>query len=317
MDKNRKRGGGAGASPGNRITERIKSALPSMPPSSKKIALYLLENIQAAAFSPIRDLGKSVGVSEASIVRFVQGLGFEGYIDFRHALGEDIKDRLGAEDKIVLSDLNLLTDEKRLRRMSENELQNLKATLDGIDLASIRAIVEGVTKAKKIFVSGFGASANMMRILEYGLLSLRWKDVATITGSISDYYSRLCSFTGADALILITFPPYSREALQVMAHAKKAGGKAYLLTDSPRCPAYCDAEATIFCQNNSLLLTNSYVGLVAVIQVLINMLALKDKKKAASGIREVIRGEREAYQEIARMKADDNRWADEEDLPLE
>ena len=297
--------------------ERIKAALPSMPPSSKRIALYMLENGQTVGFSSTRDLGRRIGVSEASIVRFVQSLGFDGYIDFRHALEEDIRHRLGVADKIALSGLDLLPDEKRLRCLSNNEMSNLKKTLDGLDLASMRSMVCGAAEARRLFVSGFGASTNMVKYFEYGLLGLRWKDVVTVTGSISDYSSRLCSFSSSDVLLLITFPPYSREALQVASHAKKAGGAIYLFTDSPRCPAYPDAAASIICENNSLLLTNSFVGLVAVIQIFINMLALTNKKESAAGIRKVIRGEREAYEEIAEMDTADNRWADEEDSLLD
>lgn len=320
MSKKKKvgEGGTEGEARRGKLTfERIKEALPSMPPTSRRLALYMLENGQTVAFSSTRDLGKRVGVSEASVVRFVQSLGFEGYIDFRHALEEDIKHKLGVADKIVLSDLDLLPDEKRLGRLSDNELENLKKTLDDLDRGSLRTMVDGVSKAGRLFLSGFGASTNMVRILEYGLLGLRWKEVVTLSGSISDFNARLCTFGPADALILITFPPYSREALHVAARVKKVGGALYLFTDSPRCPAYRDAAASIICANNSLLLTNSYVGLVAVLQIFTNMLALTNKKESAAGIREVVRGEREAYEAIARLKVKDNRWIDEEALPLD
>ncbi len=302
-----------GTAPPTTAFDRIKEALPSLKPAGRKIALYLLSNGQTEGFSSTRDLGSRIGVSEASIVRFAQDLGFEGYIDLRRALEVDIRRKLGMADKITLSDLDLLPEAKRFERLRRNELSNLKKTLDEVELRSILAMAKGAAKARKVFVCGFGASSNMAHILEYGLQWLQWVEVVMVTGSVSDYSSRLASFSAQDVMILITFPPYSREIFPVISRAKEAGGELYLITDSLACPAYSEAAAAVLCENNSLLLTNSYVGVVAAIQIFVNMLALTRKAKSAAGIRAVLQSEREAYEKMARVKSSENRWPETED----
>ncbi len=285
--------------------DRIKTALPKMQPTNHKIALYILEKGQTAGFSSTRALARQVGVSEASVVRFAQGLGFKGYNDFRHALQEDIRRKLDIVDKVALSDLDILPAGERLRKLAVNEMRNLKKTLDELDPIELQKMIDGVSRARRLYLGGFGVSTGLIRILEYSLLGILEKDVVAITGSVSDYSPRLHSFTPSDALILMTFPPYSREAIQVGRFAKREGGKLYLFTDSPRCPLYPEADAVARCENNSLLLTNSYVGLLAVVQIFVNMLLLSDKKGATARRRAVRTVESKGYDELADISTEE------------
>jgi DNA-binding MurR/RpiR family transcriptional regulator len=280
------------------ISERIKAALPDMQPVNRKIALYMLENVQSVGLSSIYDLSALIGVSNASIVRFAKGLGFSGYIEFRKVLMEEIKRRLEPEGKVALHDLDVLPQRKQLEKLATNEIRNLSKTLDDLDLAALMRMIEGVGRARRVFLSGFGVSRNMVRILEYALLGVIDKEIVGITGSISDYSPRLRSLGAEDAVFIVTFPPYSREAVQVAGFAKEAGAAVFLFTDSPRCPIYSMAETVITCENNSLLLTNSYVGLVAVVQIFINMLLLNDRTASASRAHDVIEVERKGYADL-------------------
>ncbi len=65
------------------------------------------------------------------------------------------------------------------------------------------------------------------------------------------------------------------------------GAKVFLLTDS-QLPVYATADAVVRCENNSLLLTNSYVGMVAVIQVFINMLFVSSEENLVARMKKVV-----------------------------
>ena len=59
----------------------------------KKIASYILESYDKAAFMTASRLGKKVGVSESTVVRFAAELGFEGYPDMQRSLQKMIRSR--------------------------------------------------------------------------------------------------------------------------------------------------------------------------------------------------------------------------------
>jgi len=280
------------------IIERIKSALPDMPAVNKKIAMYVLENRQSVGFASVDEMSKLIGVSGASIVRFAQDLEFSGYVEFRRAIQDEIKKKLSFGEKISISELDVLPAKKQIEKLFHNEKQNLEKTLSEISVESLTRMIEGIRTSERIFVSGFGVTKNLVQILEYGLVSIQSKNVIKITGSISDYSPRLQSFSSKDCLFILTFPPYSREGLQVANFAKKTGGRVFLFTDSPRCPIYPLADAVIRCEHNSLLLTNSYVGVIAVEQIFLNMILLDDKSTAVSRMQTTINVEQEGYRDL-------------------
>jgi len=256
------------------ILGKIREMLPGMPPNFRKIGSYILDHEQSVAFASIYIISEAVGVSNASMVRFAKSLGLAGYQDFKREIQDEIRHRLGPYDKIALRELDLLPEEKRLQKLFLNEVNNLRNTLDNIKLPELQAMAESIRSSRKIFTSGFGVTRHLVRIFEYTLLSSVSKEVSVISGSVSDYAPMLKSFTSDDAMFLMTFPPYSDEVRHVAKVVKERGGKLHLFTDSAICPVYSLADTVIKCDTNSLLLSNSYVGLVSILNILVHMVFL-------------------------------------------
>lgn len=262
----------------------------------------MLDHYDEIGFASVHDLSKTIGVSNASLVRFTQFLNFTGYKEFRETIQREVKTKLSKDSQIALNELDVLPAKKQLQKLAENEVHNLSKTLKEIDIHTLNKMVESVLASRRIFVSGFGVSRNIMQIFEYALVSMQCKQVISITGSISDYNSRLYSIEKGDALFIMTLPPYSPEAIHAGTYAKNLGSEVFLFTDSPACPLYSLADEVVFCENNSLLLTNSYVGMVAIIQVLINMLLLNGNAALLPTMKSVREDERQGYQFIQAQK---------------
>ncbi len=273
-----------------------------MSPSFHSIALYMLDHYDEIGFASVHDLSKTIGVSNASLVRFTQFLNFSGYKEFREVIQREVKTKLNKDSQIALNELDVLPVKKQLQKLAENEVRNLSKTLKDINIHTLNRMVESVFASKRIFVSGFGVSRNIMQIFEYALVSMQCKQVISITGSISDYNPHLYSITKEDVLFIMTLPPYSSEAIHVGTYAKNLGSDLFLFTDSPACPLYSLADEVVYCENNSLLLTNSYVGMVAIIQVLINMLLLNGNAALLPTMRSVRDEERQGYRFIQAQK---------------
>ncbi len=277
------------------VKERIRETMSSMSPSFQEIGVWLLENYDSVGFTSVHELSKAIGISNASLVRYTQALGFKGYKQFRETVQEEVMTKLKPDPNVALNELDSLTAKKQLQKLADNEISNLAKTLKEVNVQTLEQMVEGILKCRKVYISGFGVSKNIMQIFEYALACMQLKDVQVLTGSISDYSPRLRGLTGDDCLFLMTMPPYSPEAIQVGNYAKQQGAEVFLFTDSPACPMYPLANAVVRCENNSLLLTNSYVGMVAVIQVLINMVLLSSEKNLLPHMKSVIENEQQGY----------------------
>lgn len=284
------------------VRDIIQETLSAMSPSFHSIAVYLLDHYDEIGFASVHDLSKTIGVSNASLVRFTQFLGFSGYKEFRESIQGEVKSKLNKDSQVALNELDVLPAKKQLQKLAENEVRNLSKTLKDINVNTLNQMAHSVFASKRVFVSGFGVSRNIMQIFEYALVSMQCKEIISITGSISDYNPRLFSMKKGDALFVMTLPPYSPEAIHVGTYAKGLGADVFLFTDSPACPLYPLANEVVLCENNSLLLTNSYVGMVAIIQVLINMLLLSGNTELLPTMKSVREDERRGYQFIQAQK---------------
>ncbi|MGE4583635.1 MAG: MurR/RpiR family transcriptional regulator [Sphaerochaeta sp.] len=284
------------------VKERIQETLAHMSPSFVEIGRYLLENYESIGFTSVHELSRIIGVSNASLVRYTQALGFKGYKQFRETVQEEVRSKLKPDPAVALNELDVLPVRKQLQKLADNEISNLTKTLRDLSAQSLLHMAEAVFSCNAIFISGFGVSKNIMQLLEYALLCMQMKNVQTITGSVSDYNPRLKSLKAGDCLFVMTMPPYSPEAIQVATYAKEQGAQVFLFTDSGACPIYPNADAVVCCENNSLLLTNSYVGMVAVIQVFINMLLLSSKENLLPHMKTVVDKERQGYSFIRSHK---------------
>lgn len=260
---------------------QIRKSLPEMPPNYQRIGLYMLDHEHNVAFSSIHLISKSIGVSSATLVRFAKSLNFNGYQDFKRAIQNEIRHRLSPYDKIALSELDLLPEEKRLQKLFHNEYNNIRSTFSDLKLNDLQIMADGIKKARRIFLSAFGATAHVVRIFEYTLVSSLEKEVRVVTGSVSDYAPVLKSFSPDDVMFLMTFPPYSAEICHVAKVVQERGGRFFLFTDSASCPVYAQADRVIRCVTNSLLLTNSFSGLISVLHVLLQMVYLDEKENSA------------------------------------
>jgi DNA-binding MurR/RpiR family transcriptional regulator len=259
------------------ILAKIRKMLPDMPPNFRKIGSYILDHEQTVAFASIYVISSAIGVSNASLVRFAKSLGLEGYQNFKHEVQDEIKHRLSPYDKIALRELDVLPEEKRLHKLFLNEVNNLRNTFDTIKIKDLQVMADSIRNSRKIFICGFGASGHLARVFEYTLMSSVNKDVAVISGSVSDYSPCLRTFTADDVMFIMTFPPYSEEVRHVSRVVKEKNGTLHLFTDSASCPIYSLADAVVKCDTNSLLLTNSYVGLISTLNILVHTVFLGAK----------------------------------------
>ena len=281
------------------ILSTIREKLPEMAPSARKIASYILDNEQGVAFASIHAVGEAAGVSVASLVRFAKGLGLDGYQDLKRRVQEEVRSQLSPYQTIVPKEFEDLPAEQQLQKLFLSEVDNLRLNFEQVRLDQIQAMAHSIRDARRIYISGFGASANIARSFEYTLMTSIDKEVSVITGSVSDYAPRLRSFGSGDLMFILTFPPYSKEVRHVAKVAKTQGGTLNLFTDSANCPIYPLADSVVRCNTNSLLMLNSYVGLFSTLNILVHMVLLVYREESVAARRRTYALQDDGYDTIS------------------
>ena len=76
------------------LLHRMSEMMPEFSKGQKLIANYILQHYERAAYMTALKLGNTVNVSESTVVRFANRLGYEGYPQLQRSLQSHIKNRL-------------------------------------------------------------------------------------------------------------------------------------------------------------------------------------------------------------------------------
>ena len=85
------------------IADLIRQSDSKFSKSQRRIAEYITQHYDRAAFMTAAKLGRVVNVSESTVVRFASELGYEGYPEFQRALREIVKNRLASVQRMELT----------------------------------------------------------------------------------------------------------------------------------------------------------------------------------------------------------------------
>ncbi len=234
----------------------------------KQIAAYVGEHYDKAAYMTAARLGREVGVSESTVVRFVIELGFEGYPDFQRSLKELIRAKLTAVQRIEVTN-SLIGEGDVLEKVLCSDMDKIKRTLEGIDKEAFDAAIKNIIDAKTVYILGMRASSYLAGFLNYSfrMISDNVRLIQTTSGS--ETFEQMMSIGNDDVLIAVSFPRYSKSIIKGVEYAKRAGADVIALTDSESSPIAEQADQLLVAQSDMASFADSLVAPMSVINALI------------------------------------------------
>lgn len=250
------------------ILRFIDENTPSFSKGQKQIAAYIKDHYDKAAYMTAAKLGREVGVSESTVVRFVMKFGFEGYPDFQKSLRELIRAKLTAVQRVEVTN-NLIGEGDVLEKVLYSDIDKIKRTVEGIDRESFNAAVKHIVSAKSIYIIGMRASSYLAGFLNYSLRMISDNVRLIQTTSGSETFEQMMSIGEGDVLIAVSFPRYSKSIIKGVGYAKKAGADVIALTDSKSSPIAEQADQLLVAQSDMASFADSLVAPMSVINALI------------------------------------------------
>lgn len=263
------------------ILGEIQGRFPSFSKGQKRIAQYILDEFDKAAFMTASVLGKTVQVSESTVVRFASELGYNGYPEMQKELQEMVLTRLTSVQRIEVAD-NRLNEQDFLAQTLREDAERIRYTQEHLDKNVFDATVEAMQKAKRIYIIGVRSSAALASFLEYYLRYI-FEDVRLIiSAATSVVFEQLLRLTEEDMLIAISFPRYSSAVLQAMVYARDVGAKTVALTDCDLSPLAEHADFLLTAKSDMISMVDSLVAPMSVINALIVGAANGRKKETTA-----------------------------------
>ena len=259
------------------LINNIQAQYPRFSKGQKLIAKYILENYDKVAFMTACKLGDIVGVSESTVVRFANALGYSGYPKLQAALQELIKNKLTTVQRVEMAK-EYNDDSTILNKVLKSDIDNIKTTMDEIDIKAFEESANKLLKANKIYVIGMRSSFVISQYLGF-YLNIIHDNVQIIRMDMGDAFEQIVRVGKDDVVLAISFPRYSKKSYQVVSYAKEKGAHIISLTDSVFAPVASIADNVLLVKSNMASFVDSLVPALSVANALIISVGMKEKEE--------------------------------------
>lgn len=250
----------------------LQEKVPTFSKGQRRIAAYINEAYDKAAFMTASKLGKTVGVSESTVVRFAVELGFEGYPEMQKAMQEMVLNRLTSVQRIEVTN-DRIGNQDVLSMVLQSDADKLRQTGEMISREDFQAAVKAILGAKRVFVLGVRSTAPLAQFLGYYLNYLFGNVHIVTTSGASEMFEKLVSVNSEDVVIAFSFPRYSTVTVKGAQYCRTTGATVIGLTDSRLSPLGQNCDHVLVAKSDMVSLVDSLVAPLSVANALIVALA--------------------------------------------
>ena len=261
----------------NELLNKIDKNYEQMSKGQKLLADYILKNYDKAVFLTAAKLGKVVGVSESTVVRFATQLGYQGYPGFQKALEELVRNKLNSIQRMEVT-YGRISQSEILASVLQSDIEKIKLTLANMDQNAFELAVDTILNAKRIYVVGIRSCAPLANFLSF-YLNLVFDNVTSVhTNSSSEIFEQLIRIGAEDVIIGISFPRYSMRTLKALEFASNRKAKVITLTDSVHSPMTLYSSCNLIARSDMASIVDSLVAPLSVVNALVVALCMKKQK---------------------------------------
>ena len=265
----------------NELLQKIEDGYQKFSKGQKKLADFIREDYDKAAFLTAAKMGEEVGVSESTVVRFAMALGYDGYPGFQRALGELVRTKLNSIQRMEVT-YGRISQGEILASVLQSDIEKIKLTMEAIDHGSFEMAVDTILKARRIYVIGIRSCAPLASFLSFYLNLIGPNVTAVTTNSSSEIFEQLIRIGEEDVISGISFPRYSMRTLKALEFASNRKAKVITLTDSVHSPMTLYSSCNLIARSDMASIVDSLVAPLSVVNALVVALCMKKQKEVIS-----------------------------------
>jgi DNA-binding MurR/RpiR family transcriptional regulator len=267
--------------PDDYLFRKLNGRIQDLSRNQRTLAKYVLTHYQKVAFSTIRQLAGLTGVSEATIVRFVKTLDFRGYPAFQKEIRRIVRVDLKGTERFKLTHEFRSQEPGPLSGIIQKEFENISYLQEVFDGKEFKKALGAVRKADEVVVVGTRSTASLANHFWFGLakLDIKARRILSVTAETYDYLNKL----DQEALVVVIgFPRYLRELVDLLSFSKGKGVKTIAITDSPFSPLRGDIS--LYTPAESISFVAFHCAPMILINGMLNELSLMDKEKTLKAL---------------------------------
>lgn len=252
----------------------------ALPPQQQLVATYMLDHLKEVPFLSVPELAERSGASEATIVRFAQRIGYAGFSSLKAALLQAVREKVVAVPEDVAPKP---TNDDALDEVARLETANIGASVESLDRAQMNEVADALFEARQVHTFGTGISSHLSELLAYLLsqLGLRARPLPLYHSSPLE---PLIALDAEDVVVVFSFAPYARPALEVARAANARGATVVAVCDRATAPVAAHAHHTMPVRSTNIDFTNSFAALSVLLNGLTTTIARRHPEEAAAAV---------------------------------
>jgi len=276
----------------------IQENMRSFSKGQKRIATFILESYDKAAFMTASKLGQTTNVSESTVVRFAAELGYDGYPSMQKSLQKMIRSRLTSVQRIEMA--NDIIGDDVVSSVLRSDISMIRSTLEELDRSRFNSAVNAILKARKIYIMGVRSSSAISRFLAF-YFNLIFDNVCEVSANtVSEVFEQILRVDKEDVVIGVCFPRYSSRTVKAMQYARDRGATVIAITDSEFSPIAAKANITLTAKSDMVSFVDSLIAPLSLVNALIVAVSQKRNQDVADTFKhlEQIWDEYDVYEKI-------------------
>ena len=256
------------------ILDTLQEKMPEFSKGQRRLAQFITESYDKAAFMTANRLGKAVGVSESTVVRFAVELGYDGFPSMQKAMQEMVVNRLTSVQRIEVAN-DRIGDQDIVSTVLQADIDKLRQTGETVDRKEFQAAVNAILKARRVYILGVRSAATLANFLGY-YLNYMFRNVHIVTASgAGEMFEQIVGVGAEDAVIAFSFPRYSVSTAKGAQYCRSTGATVISVTDSRLSPLGQNCDHVLLTKSDMVSLVDSLVAPLSLVNALIVALAAK------------------------------------------
>ena len=256
------------------ILYTLESGMSGFSKGQKRIATYIMENYDKAAFMTASKLGELSGVSESTVVRFAYELGFAGYPAMQRMLQEMIRSRLTSTQRILVAD-SMMNGQDVLSSVMRSDFDRLRMVAVKADRREFDLVVDELVRARHIYILGVRSSSFVAGYLNFYMHLLLDNVTLVQSNEAGAIFEQLFRIGPGDVMLAISFPRYSKITINTAKFAKDRGATILGITDNELSPLGQMSSAAVLAPSEMISFVDSMVAPMSMVNALLVALGFR------------------------------------------
>ena len=262
------------------ILDTLQEKMPEFSKGQRRLAQFITESYDKAAFMTANRLGKAVGVSESTVVRFAVELGYDGFPNMQKAMQEMVVNRLTSVQRIEVAN-DRIGNQDIVSTVLQADIDKLRQTGETVDRKEFQAAVNAILKARRVYILGVRSAATLANFLGY-YLNYMFRNVHIVTASgAGEMFEQIVGVGAEDVVIAFSFPRYSVSTAKGAQYCRSTGATVIGVTDSRLSPLGQNCDHVLLTKSDMVSLVDSLVAPLSLVNALIVALAAKRENELA------------------------------------